>query len=79
VKHAGEQRILSTMLDLRESGLGARRIARTLNESGVLNPRTGAEWNFGTVASILRTVDRRRGEAASQPKSRAKRKRRASS
>lgn len=81
VKHAGEQRVLREMLALRESGLGARRIARTLNEGGVLNPRTGGEWNFGTVASILRTVDRRREEEARQPKreSKATRKRRASS
>lgn len=59
VQDKGEKKILRRMLQLREDGLGARRIARALNEDGIVNPRTGRPWNFGTVASILRTADRR--------------------
>lgn len=54
-----EQRQLRAMLALRAKGQGARRIARTLNEREERNPRTGGVWNFGTVAAILRTHDRR--------------------
>ena len=54
-----EQRILAQMLALHADGNGAHRIARTLNEGGTLNPRTRAPWSTGTVAAILRTVERR--------------------
>lgn len=59
VEHDGEQRILAEILRLDAENLGARRIARTLNDAGQGNPRTGKPWTFGTVAAILRTVDRR--------------------
>jgi len=59
VEHAAEQTILQQMRSLREQGLGPRRIARALNEVLQLNPRTGALWTPGNVASILRTAERR--------------------
>lgn len=59
VEEPTEQRILSRMLELRDTGLGARKIARTLNEANEPNPRTHGSWNPGTVAALLRTVDRR--------------------
>lgn len=57
-EHEPEMALLRDIIDMRERGLGARRIANTLNGKGS-NPRTGRPWNSGTVAAILRTVDRR--------------------
>lgn len=59
VEHDQEQRILAEILRLDAEGCGSRRIARTLNDAGQGNPRTGKPWTFGTIAAILRTVDRR--------------------
>lgn len=62
-----EQAMLRTILDLDSDGFGARRIANALNEAGTPNPRTGRAWTFGTIAAILRTVDRRAKALASAP------------
>lgn len=59
VEDPEESALLARMLDLRAEGLGPRRIARALNGERTPNPRTRAPWNFGTVAAILRTADRR--------------------
>ena len=59
VEAPGEQVILRNILDLDADGFGARRIANTLNQAGTPNPRTLGGWTHGTVAAILRTVDRR--------------------
>lgn len=59
VEHPKEQRILRAMLELRGQGKGAQRIAQALNGMATPNPRTGRPWNYGTIAAILRTVDRR--------------------
>lgn len=59
VEHRGEQAILRRMLALQASGLGARRIAKALNHSGIANPRTGHPWHPSTVATLLRTARRR--------------------
>ena len=67
VEDAGEQVVLSRMLELRADGRGARRIANALNHSGTLNPRTSREWSAGTVASILRTAARRAEQIAPAP------------
>ena len=59
-EHPEEQGILGRMLELRVQGLGARRIARTLNEGGAGNPRTGQPWHPATVQSILASAEKRR-------------------
>ena len=59
VEEPAEQVILDQILDLDAVGTGARAIATNLATRGIPNPRTGKPWNRGTVASILRTVDRR--------------------
>ncbi len=61
IEHAEEQRVLRRILDLHESGQGARRITRQLNDDGEPNPRTGEAWNVSTVAAIIRTARRRQG------------------
>ena len=53
-----EQDTLRRILELRASGLGARKIAKALNEEGRANPRTGKAWNYGTMAGIVRTFER---------------------
>jgi len=58
VKHSAEQQLLRRMLQLRRRGLGARRIARTLNNRGH-NPRTGRPWTPSAIQKLLATVDRR--------------------
>jgi len=57
--HEPEMKILKTMMRLRKEKIGAHRTAKTLNSKGVLNPRIKKPWTTSTVASILRTVDRR--------------------
>jgi DNA invertase Pin-like site-specific DNA recombinase len=57
VPHPGEQAALQCLLQLREDGLGARRIAATLNQEGVENPRSGT-WTVAGIVSILRRLDR---------------------
>lgn len=60
LEHDPEERaILDRMVELRRAGLGAMRIANTLNDAGMINPRTKRPWNYGTVAGILRTYRRR--------------------
>lgn len=59
VEDPEEFALRSRMLDLRAEGLGPRKIARALNDAGTGNPRTGRAWEFGTIAAILRTADRR--------------------
>ena len=59
VEHEGEQRILRRICQLVKAKMGARRIARDLNERGLINPRTHAPWNPFTVAGLLRTIRRR--------------------
>ncbi|MBK8015119.1 MAG: recombinase family protein [Deltaproteobacteria bacterium] len=62
VEHAEEMAILRRMIDLKSAGLGAQRIAKTLNAEGTLNPRTGREWTTPNVAGLLRTrLNRRTG------------------
>lgn len=59
VSHAAEQRILRNILRQRGEGLGPRRIARSLNDEGVANPRTRRPWTPSSIQKILSTVDRR--------------------
>lgn len=56
---AGEQAILRTLLRGRKRGIGARRLASRLNGRGTMNPHTGRPWTPETIATILRTYDRR--------------------
>ena len=49
-----EQAVLRTILSLRSSGLGARRIAHYLNEQGV-KPKLGQKWHPSSVQSVLKT------------------------
>ncbi|NNL85584.1 MAG: recombinase family protein [Myxococcales bacterium] len=56
VAHDEEQAVLRRMLALRDEGLGARRIARSLGVS----PRTGRPWTPSGVQKVLRTAERRR-------------------
>lgn len=55
VPHTEEQAALRRLVALRESGLGARRIAAQLGEP---NPRSGQPWTADSVASILRRLER---------------------
>ena len=58
VEESGEQKLLSRILELRGEGLGARRIARRLNDAGIKNPRTRRWWTHGTIGDLLRTAKR---------------------
>ncbi len=53
---AEEQVILGRIRELRDAGKGCYAIASALNREGVLNPRTGKAWFFGTLRSVLRTA-----------------------
>ncbi len=64
VEDEAEQRILRQMFRLRAEGLGARRIARSLNAAGCVNPRIQRRWTPSTVAKIVAT-----GYAPSQSRS----------
>ena len=57
VSVAGEQKILARILELRGRGLGARTIARALNQEGSQNPRTGRPWIPGTLHGVIRTAE----------------------
>lgn len=59
-----EQAILRRILELEGQGLGARRLARLLNDEGLWNRRTAREWSVGAVAGVLRTMERRRERLA---------------
>jgi DNA invertase Pin-like site-specific DNA recombinase len=59
VEDEAEQRILRQMFRLRAEGLGARRIARSLNATGCVNPRNQRRWTPSTVAKIVATAARR--------------------
>ncbi|MCA9580614.1 MAG: recombinase family protein [Myxococcales bacterium] len=54
-----EQAILSRILRLRQDGLGATRIARRLNNAGIMNPRTRRPWSPTGLANIIITAERR--------------------
>lgn len=54
-----EQPALATIAAIRAKGHGPRTIARTLNEAGIRNPRSGGLWHPSTVAGVLRTMARR--------------------
>ena len=56
VQDAAEQEILGRILKLRTEGLGARRIARALNDACIKNPRTRRYWTHGTIGDLLRTA-----------------------
>jgi site-specific DNA recombinase len=56
VEEPGEQRILARILELRGDGLGAKAIARALNETGSRNPRTTASWSHGTIGHVLKRL-----------------------
>lgn len=55
VPHAVEQSALARIIELRDAGMGARRIAGALPGS---NPRSGQPWTSNSVASILRRLER---------------------
>jgi hypothetical protein len=56
-----EQQILARILKSRAEGLGARRIARALNDAWIKDPRTRRWWTHGTIGDLLRTAARREG------------------
>ncbi len=58
VEEPEEQTILARILELRRSGLGARRIANALNDAGTKNPRTRRWWTHGTIGDLLKTAAR---------------------
>lgn len=64
VEYGEEMRILRRMFDLKRGGLGAQRIAKTLNAEGTLNPRSNREWSTPNVAGILRSAEKRAPSAA---------------
>ncbi len=51
-----EQIILERIRELQTNGKGCYAIASALNREGVHNPRTGREWFFGTLRSVMRTA-----------------------
>ena len=56
VEVAQEQTILQRIRELQHEGRGCYAIATRLNREGVHNPRTGREWFFGTMRSVMRTA-----------------------
>ncbi len=54
-----ERTILREMLRLRGKGNGATLIARSLNERGLANPRSGRPWYPELIHGILRTAEKR--------------------
>ncbi|MEE8105697.1 MAG: recombinase family protein [Planctomycetota bacterium] len=56
VEVAEEQVILGRIRELRDAGKACYAIASALNREGVLNPRTGREWFFGTIRSVMETA-----------------------
>ncbi len=56
VEVAKEQVILERIRELRDAGKGCYAIATALNREGMFNPRTGREWFFGTMRSVLKTA-----------------------
>jgi site-specific DNA recombinase len=62
-----EQQQLAALLRARKRGLGARRIAASLNRRFKTNPRTAKPWSPELVASLLRRLEKssaRRGPRA---------------
>ena len=55
-ENEGEQSTLKRMTDLRESGLGYLKIARTLNEEDRQTKR-GGQWQAASVRSVLRSAN----------------------
>ena len=51
-----EQRVILTMIEMRDAGLSLRDIAAGLNEAGVPSKR-GGRWHPQTVARVLRSTD----------------------
>lgn len=64
VEHPDEQRVLHRIQRLRRRGLGARRIARALNEAGLVHPRSGQPWDPRRVHELLATLARRTRDLA---------------
>ncbi len=58
VEEPQEQKVRARILALRAEGLGARRIARTLNDAWIKNPRTRRWWTHGTIGDLLKTAGR---------------------
>ncbi len=56
VEVPGEQEILRRIRTLADQGKRCFAVASTLNREGVVNPRTGREWHFGTMRSVMRTA-----------------------
>ena len=54
-----EQQILARMLELRCAGIGSVRIARVLNDEGLVNPRTRRLWYRQFIDGVLKTAERR--------------------
>jgi len=55
IPHAAEQTAVGRIIELRDAGAGARRIATALEGP---NPRNGNAWTANSVAAILRRLDR---------------------
>ena len=58
-KEPCEQEILRRIRALRDEGKGCYAVASALNREGTPNPRTGRDWFYGTVRSILKNAGRR--------------------
>lgn len=53
VKHAGEERVISAVLDMRAQGLSLRQIAALLSKIGVPTKRKGNSWHPEMIKRIL--------------------------
>lgn len=53
MKHSGEERVISAVLDMRKQGLGLRQIASFLSKIGVPTKRRGKTWHPEMVKRIL--------------------------
>ena len=51
-----EQRVILTMIEMRDAGFSLRDIAAGLNDSGVPSKR-GGRWHPQTVARVLRSTN----------------------
>ncbi len=59
IPYPPELEAISQMMALRAFGLGPRRIARRLNESGIFHPRSKRPWSYSQVQGLLRTAAKR--------------------
>lgn len=59
VVHKGEQKVISKMLSLRDTGISFDAIANKLNEENIPS-KSGCQWNKSTVKEIIKREQKRK-------------------